>query len=307
LLIEELKGISDDMKKRLVEAGYKYVESVATETPANLALVLETKVNVAGRIISICRQQFKPTLITGLEFKEHFESLPRIPTGSEALDELLNGGILMEALTEFAGGYGSGKTQTCFTLSVMVQQEPINGSVIFIDTERTFRGNRIEEIARARGIKENVLENIYVIPAETSDKLILTIDALRNVIREFNKTHERKIKLVIVDSLISPFRADFVGRSELPIRQQKLGHVLKELQRIAKEFSLAVVFTNQVVATPDAFGKIIPTGGHVLAHVAQYRLFFRKSKENKRIIRIIDAPDIPEQETVIRISEKGIE
>jgi DNA repair protein RadA len=200
-------------------------------------------------------------------------------------------------------------------MAVMAQQPVENGgqagSVFYIDTEATFRPNRIEEIAKARKLNpEETLKNIYLIDAAVSSKLIMDINSLAYTIKDFNlKNPKKKVKLVIVDSLIAPFRADYLGRGELAPRQQAMGHCLQLLQRLAKESDLAVVFTNQVLARPDAMygDPTIPAGGHVVAHKAQYRLFLRKGQQNKRVVRIIDAPDLEEAEELITITEKGIE
>lgn len=323
--IEELKGLGEDNVQKLKEIGIDTIEQLATEHKVHLADVCEVKESIAAKWITMARNRYEVAFIPAQEKKEWLASLGRISTGSKALDEVLKGinineeerkaeagGVLLQSLTELAGAYGSGKTQMCFTLSIIAQLPPeqggMNGAVFYIDTESTFRTNRIEEIAKARGLDPTkAIENIYVQDAPTSDELMLTISNLGAAIEKFNSGHEAKVKLIIVDSLMAPFRADYIGRGELAPRQQAMGRCLQELQRFAKKYDCAGVFTNQVVAIPDFIGMTIPAGGHTVAHKAQYRLFLRKSKENTRIVRVIDAPDIVEQDIVIKVSEKGVE
>jgi DNA repair protein RadA len=49
-----------------------------------------------------------------------------------------------------------------------------------------------------------------------------------------------------------------------------------------------------------------PVGGHVLAHAATYRLYFRKGKEEKRIAPLIDSPSLPEGECIFKVKSDGI-
>lgn len=323
--IEDLKGLGVENVQKLKELGINTVEQLATEHKLHLADVCEVKESIAAKWITMARNRYEVFFMPAEDKKKWLASLGRISTGSKALDEVLKGinineeerkaeagGVLLQALTELAGAYGSGKTQMCFTISIIAQLPPeqggISGAVFYIDTESTFRTNRIEEIAKARGLDPaTAIQNIYVQDAPTSDELILTINNLGAAIEKFNAEHETKVKLIIVDSLMAPFRADYIGRGELAPRQQAMGHCLQELQRFAKKYDCAVIFTNQVVAIPDFIGMTIPAGGHTVAHKAQYRLFLRKSKENTRIVRVIDAPDIVEQDIVIKVSEKGVE
>jgi len=119
---------------------------------------------------------------------------------------------------------------------------------------------------------------------------------------------EKNIKLVIIDSLTSHFRADFMGRGELAGRQQKLNKHLHQLQRLADAYNLAIYITNQVMARPDIlFGDpTAPVGGHILGHMSTYRMYLRRGKEGTRIARIIDAPNLIEGEAVFIITEGGI-
>jgi len=323
--IEELKGLGEENVEKLKEIGIDTIERLATEDKQHLADVCEVKERETAKWITLARNRYEVSFITAKDKKAWLASLGRISTGSKALDDVLKGinineeerkaaagGILLQSLTEMAGAYGSGKTQICFTLSVIAQlpieQGGMSGAVLYIDTESTFKTNRIEEIAKSRGLDPaKAIENIYIQDAPTSDELVLTISNLGTAIEKFNAEHETKIKLIIVDSLMAPFRADYIGRGELAPRQQAMGRCLQELQRYAKKYDCAVVFTNQVVAIPDFIGMTIPAGGHTVAHKAQYRLFLRKSKENTRIVRVIDAPDIVEQDIVIKVSEKGVE
>ena len=174
---------------------------------------------------------------------------------------------------------------------------------MFIDSEGTFRPDRIESIAQAVGIKpETTLENIFVVRATTTDQQILTIERADKLITEKN------IKLIVVDSLTSLFRAEFIGRGALGERQQKLNQHIHKLQMLADKHNLAVYITNQVMDNPGIlFGDpTTPIGGNIIAHAATLRLYIRKSKEDKRIIRLVDSPNMPDGECIIRVTSAGI-
>jgi len=232
----------------------------------------------------------------------------KITTGSQALDGLLGGGVETRTMTEVFGEYGSGKTQLCHQLSVNVQLPKENGGLagkaVYIDTEGTFRWERIEAMSRSLKLEpETVMNNIYYIRAVNSDHQIAIVDELQEMIVKDNS-----IKFVAVDSVTSYFRAEYVGRENLANRQQKLNRHLHQLSRLAEIYDIAVVITNQVMARPDMFygDPTVAVGGHTLYHVPGIRMQMKKSRGNKRIARVVDAPHLPEGEVVFAITEEGL-
>lgn len=198
-------------------------------------------------------------------------------------------------------------TQLCHQLSVNVQlptdKGGLNGKAVYIDSEGTFRWERIESMARALGLDvEKTMENILYIRAVNSDHQMAIVEELAEIIPEQN------IKLVVVDSVTGHFRAEYPGRENLALRQQKLNRHLHQLMRLAEIYNIAVVITNQVMARPDVFygDPTQAVGGHVLYHAPGVRVQLRKSKGNKRIARVVDAPHLPEGEAVFAITEVGI-
>ncbi len=150
---------------------------------------------------------------------------------------------------------------------------------------------------------ENFLGGFGGVCCHNSDHQVVLVDKAKELIREKN------IRLIIVDSLMAHFRADYSGRGELAPRQQKLNRHIHALQKLADTYNVAVYVTNQVMARPDVmFGD--PTaavGGHIVAHGTGVRIYLRKSKANTRIARLIDSPYLPEGEAVFRVTEKGLE
>jgi RecA/RadA recombinase len=204
-------------------------------------------------------------------------------------------------------------TQICHQLAVNVQlprdKGGLEGSVIVIDTENTFRPERIVQMAEAKGLDpKEVLKNIYVAQAYNSNHQMLLVDNAKELAQKLMK-EGRPVKLLIVDSLTSHFRAEYVGRGTLADRQQKLNKHLHDLMRFGEIFNAAIVVTNQVQAKPDAFygDPTRPIGGHVVAHTATFRIYLKKSKGELRVARLIDSPHLPEGEVVFKITERGIE
>jgi DNA repair protein RadA len=226
-------------------------------------------------------------------------------SGSRALDELLLGGIETQAVTEFYGEFGSGKSQICHTLCAMARQ-PIesggmNSGVIYIDTEGTFRLERLEQIARARGLDDrHILKSVAVCKVYNSSHLELIVKELGKYVNDFNA------KLVIIDGIISLHRAEFAGRGTLADRQQRLNGMLHKIIRLAEISNIAVVITNQVQASPDTFfgDPTKAAGGNIIAHSSTYRIYLRKSREN-RLAKMMDSPYHPYSDTRFTINEKG--
>ncbi len=198
-------------------------------------------------------------------------------------------------------------SQICHTLCTMVQQPKGEGGLdagaVYVDTEGTFRPERIAEIAGARGMDpEKVLSRITVARAYNSAHQELIVKELGRIIEP------NKVKLVILDSAVAHYRAEFLGRGTLSERQQRLNRFMHQLLRTAEIYNVAVVLTNQVQAAPDTFfgDPTKPTGGHVVAHTSTYRIYLRKAAKN-RIARMVDSPYHPERDAIFVLDEKGVD
>ncbi len=304
----ELEGVGPATAKRLLEAGFTTLESIAMSTPAELAMYAGIGETVAQKIIQAARKKLNIDVMSAYEYYQQRKTVQRITTGSKALDELLGGGVETQSITEIYGPYGSGKTQFAHQMAVTVQLPPERGglgrSALFIDTEGTFRPERIVQIAERFGLDpEETLKNILYARAFTSDHQMLVTERAEPYIKE------RNIGIIIVDSLISHFRGEYVGRESLAERQQKLNKYLHKLLRLALGYNLAVLVTNQVVADPSAFftDPNRPAGGHVLGHGVTARLYIKRGKKDRRVVKLVKSPYLPEGTVEIVITEGGIQ
>ncbi|MDD1747224.1 MAG: DNA repair and recombination protein RadA [Methanomassiliicoccales archaeon] len=306
--LEELPGVGPATADKLRDAGYSDLMSIAVESPKNLAEACEIGEVAAAKIIAAAKQAadvggFEP----GDVILERRQNLKKLTSCSKALDELMGGGFETQAITEFFGEFGSGKTQLCFQLAVNAtmpfEKGGLEGEVIVIDTENTFRPERIVQIANAMDMDPvETLHKIHVARAFNSSHQMLLVDKAMEVAKE------TKITLMIVDSLTAHFRAEYVGRGALAERQQLLNKHMHDLLRFGDLNNAVIAVTNQVSSKPDAFfgDPTRPIGGHIVGHAATYRIYLRKSKGGKRIARLIDSPNLPEAEAVFSVSEEGI-
>ena len=305
--VEDLPGIGPKGAEKLKAAGYTDLMSIAAASSGEIMAACEIGDVTAEKIIAAARQQLDMGFKTAADMLERRKEVGRITTGSKALDGLLGGGVETQAITECFGAFGSGKSQIGFQLAVNVQLPKnaggLNAKCVFIDTESTFRPDRIIQLAEAKGLDpKKVLKNIFVAKSYNSDHQVILTEKIKDLMKEHN------IGLVIVDSLMSHFRSDYTGRGELAPRQQKLNRHLHALQKLADTHNIAVYLTNQVMARPDImFGD--PTthiGGHIVGHASTYRVYLRKSKGATRIARLIDSPNLPEGEAVFTVGEGGL-
>jgi len=310
--LASLPGVGPATKQKLMDAGIKTVLDLASRGVGEISDALGGDLAKASELINKARERLvelgilPKDFITAKQLLSMREKVARISTGSRNLDKLLGGGVETGAVTEFYGEYGAGKTQICSTLAVMVQMPPESGGLsagaIYIDTEGTFRPERIAEIADHRGLDPaRVLENILVARAYNSAHQELIVRELGDYLKD------GKYRLIALDSAVSHYRAEYLGRSTLAERQQRLNLLMHQLLRIAENYNVAVVITNQVMTTPDMFfgDPTRPAGGHVVAHTVTYRIYLRKAGKN-RIARIMDSPYHPEAEAVFTIDENGI-
>ncbi len=308
LTVEELPGVGPATAEKLKESGYEDIMTIAVESHSTLSEVAEIGEAVAKKIIAAARKMARiGGFETGDQILERRKNISKLTTGSRALDDLLGSGLETNAITELFGEFGSGKTQIVHQLCVNVQRSEeeggLDGHVAYIDTENTFRPERIIQMAMGQDMDpEAVLKNIHVARAYNSHHQMLLVDKAKEV------TKEHRIKLLVVDSLTAHFRAEYIGRGALADRQQKLNKHMHALLQFGEINGCVIAVTNQVSAKPDAFfgDPTRAIGGHIIGHTSTFRLYLRKSKGNRRIARLIDSPNLPEGEAVFTVVEEGI-
>lgn len=310
LALSSIEEIGPATEKRLKEAGFRSIRDLLVRGPVDIAEATGMEMDESVEICNKARVMLEEMGIIEKSFVTatslYGRGRERISTGSKSFDDLLGGGLETKAVTEVYGEFGTGKTQLCHTLCVLVQQDGSAGGLgakaLYIDTENTFRPERIVSIAQARGFdSRKALENIIVAKAYNSAHQELIIEEAGGIIEENN------VKLVIVDSAVAHYRAEFLGRATLSERQQRLNRFMHILVRIAETYEVAVVVTNQIQASPDAyFGDTVrATGGNVIAHTSTYRIHLKRSGKN-RIARMVDSPYHAEREVLFMLSDRGI-
>ena len=306
--LEDIPGVGPAIAEKLREAGYTEIMAIAVAAPSDLAETCEIGEKKAQDIIEgakLCADigGFE----TGDAIMQRRAAVTKLTTGSESFNQLIGGGIESQAITELFGEFGSCKTQVCFQLAVNAtlpeDRGGLDSDVIIIDTENTIRPERIIQMCNYLGVDpENTLKRIHIARAFNSQHQVLLVDKAMELAKEI------KVRLLIVDSLTSHFRAEFLGRGSLAERQQILNRHMHDLLNFATLNNAAIVVTNQVAAKPDAFfgDPTRPIGGHVVGHTATFRVYLRKGKAGKRIARLIDSPNMPEGEAVFSVTEDGI-
>ncbi len=303
--IKELPGVGAATAEKLEGAGYRDMLSIAVASPAELIEIAGVTEASARKIISAAREAMEMGFETGEEILKKRELIERINSGSGALDQMLGGGFETGAITEAFGEFGSGKTQIGHVLTVNQLKQNPEAMTVYIDTESTFRPERIIQLAEGAGMDpKEVLKRIIVAKAYNSDHQMLLTEKVEDLI----KKDKKNVKLVVVDSLTAHFRAEFIGRGTLADRQQKLNRHLHTLMRLAETNNLCVYVTNQVMAKPDTFfgDPTQAIGGHVVAHASTYRIYLRKGKKGSRVAKLIDSPSMPEAEAAFIVETGGL-
>ncbi len=307
--LEDLPGVGPTTADKLREAGYEDLMSMAVAPSSEVVNCSGLTAAAAQKAIVAARNALDMGFTSGDKVFEKRRTVKKITTGSVEFDKLIGGGIETQGLFEAFGEFGSGKSQLAMQLAVNVQlpQEKggLNAKSVFIDTENTFRPERIKQMAEALELDaEKVLKNILIARAYTSDHQMLLAEKVDEILR---RDHDN-IKIIIVDSLMALFRSEYAGRGTLAVRQQKINRHLHYLQRLADKYDLAIYITNQVQARPDIFfgNPTVAIGGHILGHASQFRVYLRKGKAGKRIARLVDSPYLPEGEAVFKLCEQGL-
>ncbi len=306
-VVEDLPGVGPATSEKLKELGFHTVESVATATVRELvpAGVGEKQ---AAKIINEARNSISLSFVRADELMKMKSNALRLATGSKAFDELLGGGLESQTITEVYGEYGVGKSILCHQLAINVQlpvsKGGLDGGALYLDTEQTFRPEWIVRMAKAAGIEAaDAASKIIYSEAYNSDHQMLLLEKADRVIKD------GKVRLIIIDSLTSHFRSEYIGREMLAERQQKLNNHMHRLIRLARSFNAVAIVTNQVMAKPDQFfaNTVDAVGGHIVAHTSHTRVFLRRAASGPiRIARLVSSPYLPEGERIFKVTENGI-
>jgi DNA repair protein RadA len=328
--LDTLPGVGPATAEKLSDAGYDTFAAIAVASPGELSNTADVGESNAADIIRAARDTADVGgFETGTEVLNRRAEIGKASWNVPEVDEMLGGGVETQSITEVYGEFGTGKSQVTHQLAVNAQlprdHGGLAGSVLFVDSEDTFRPERIDDMVRGleddakraamaeRGLEtedalvEAMLEDIHVAKAFNSNHQMLLAEKADELVKE-RADSERPIRLVCVDSLTAHFRAEYVGRGELAERQQKLNRHLHDLVRLASLHDAAVVVTNQVQSNPDSFfgDPIKPIGGNILGHASTFRIYLRQSKGDKRVVRLVDAPNLADGEAVMRVTGDGL-
>ncbi len=335
--LEELPGVGPATAEKLQENGFDSYQGLAVASPGELSNTADVGESTASDIIQAARKAADiGGFESGAQVLERREEIGKLSFNIEEVDELLAGGVETQSITEVYGEFGSGKSQVTHQLSVNVQLPKehggLHGSAIFIDSEDTFRPERIDDMIRGlddeiiaatmedreiegepgddeamEELLESFLDNIHVAKAFNSNHQILLAEKAKELASE-SQDDEFPTRLLCVDSLTAHFRAEYVGRGQLAERQQKLNKHLHDLMRVGDLNNTAVLVTNQVASNPDSFfgDPTQPIGGNILGHTSTFRVYLRKSKGSKRIFKLVDAPNLADGEAIMRVEDEGL-
>lgn len=307
--LNDLPGVGPATIEKLEAVGYTDLMSIAVATPGQIIEATGMGDATAKKLIAIARSSLQMGFESGAELMKKREAVIRIATPSEELNKLLGGGFETGAIIECFGAYGSAKTQIGHQLAVSVQLSQSKGGAdgiaVYIDTENTFRPERIIQIANGLGLdSKKILANIKVARAHNSDHQTLLAEKVEDLI----KKEGANVKLVIVDSLTAHFRAEFIGRGTLADRQQKINKHMRTLANLALKYNLCVYVTNQVMSKPDQFfgDPTEAIGGHIVGHNSTFRIYLRRGKKDTRVAKLIDSPNLPNGEAPFNIDTSGV-
>ena len=309
--LEDLPDVGPATITKLKEAGYHTVEDLAMISDQEIKSI-DGLGDSFAKIVQEAKKTIETSFITANELMKIREKVSYLSTGCSTLDDLLKpplldrGGIPSQSISEFFGEFGSGKSQLCHQLCCTVllpkEQGGLEGRALYIDSEHVLLPERMVQIGARLGLdRKTVLDGVITAEAFSSNHQIALVEACGPIIKEHN------VQLLIIDSLTSHFRSEYLGRETLAKRQQLLNRHLHRLLKIARGYNIPVVITNQVSATPDSFASRTPKpiGGNIVGHAVHTRMFIRKGRDELRIMKVIASPFLPQGEAPCMLNEYG--
>jgi hypothetical protein len=298
--IESIFDLAISIPHQLIEDG-----GVLTGADAQIALELVMKAKKALIDSGLLAKDFS----TAEEILERRKNLLRCTTGSSNLNSFLKGGIETQAMTEIAGEFGSGKSQLCYTLCVTANmptdKEGLGGNVIFIDTENTFRPERIHQIAENRGINEpeNVLRKIYVCKIFNSGHLELIIQKVSSKLYDGSGS----IKMILTKDIASKVMQKNLSELIL-LASQPISNNTSQFQTSICKIKIpdgieVIEAVSENVSSYRKSGRLIVTDGRNL-------VFFPIKEEHTFTdftTRRLQASEIEDRKIIRRLIEKALE
>jgi len=300
-----LPGVGPSTAEKLALSGFDNLMAIAVATVGEIVEATGLTDVMARKVIQASRASMDMGFMSGDEVMAKRQSVTKFPLYCAPFDALMEGGFETRAITECFGQYGSGKTQIGHLLAVNVQKMDPTAAIVYIDTESTFRPERIVQFAKGAGLDpDTTLKNIKVARAYNSDHQMLLAEKIEELIK-----NGLNVRLIVVDSLTAHFRAEFVGRGTLADRQQKLNKHMHVLAKLADIYNLCVYVTNQVMAKPDTFfgDPTEAIGGNIVGHNSTFRIYLRKGKKGSRVAKLVDAPNIADGECAFFVREGRLE
>jgi len=217
--------------------------------------------------------------MTAREALKRLNSLPTFSSGSAAIDVLVDGGFRASRVFEFFGRSNTGKTQLAMQAALSTASR--GERALFLDSEGTFRPERIERMARARGLGlPGLLERIGYLRVRTTAE---QSDAVRGLGRS---SIAASAKLVVIDTLTKNFSLDYPGNANMVRRQGALDVHLSEISRDAFLRGRAYVLTNRVTFAQS--GEDTRIGGRTVEQLVHASIRLEKEGEEVRGVRTDD-------------------
>lgn len=297
----DIPGVGATTADKLTEAGYDSPLGIAVATVGEIVEATGMSETVARKMIQYCRNNLDMGFESGETVLEKRQHVEKLSVGVPTFDAMLGGGFETGSIIECFGEFGSSKTQIAHVLCVQMVKAYPDAYAVYVDTEKTFRPERIIELSKGAGLDPaSVLSHIKVAKAYNSDHQMLLVEKVEELISK----QKLNVKLLVVDSLTSHFRAEFVGRGTLAVRQQKLNKHMHMMSKIADLYNVCVYVTNQVMSKPDQFfgDPTAAIGGHIVAHASTFRMYLRKGKKGCRVAKLIDSPNLPDAECAFMVT-----
>ena len=312
--LEQFSSLTENHISKLKEAGITGIPEVASCNEQQLRVILDTTLNRAKMIITEARKSLPDTVVLTLKDMEKGESRRyHVSTGVSSIDNLLGGkGFQSGVITQIAGEFGCGKSQIALTACVRALND---GVVVVVDTEGTWRRERILQIAQHQKVNlQKVDENFRIIQPLSSE---LQASSIRDFIDDegtrinsiMNLNPDQKIVLLVIDSLTGLFRLDYPGRGVLAQRQHHLAQYIKNIYLFARKNNCAVLVTNQVVHSPDPYapgGGMKPIGGNIIGHACTVRTTIKKKRGLLRVLQMVDSAHLPVAEALFMLDSNGV-
>ena len=299
-----------NLQKKIKDLNLNDINTIFYLNDSEITQVLKQNIDSITKIKEELPQKTKRLWLKN-EIKKVEQYSNPLNSGSNNIDSILDGGFFPGKIYLIFGEFNTGKTQLCHQLATNIffkEISSISNSIpsltLYLDTENTFRPERIKQLASSLNEdSESVLNSIDRTQIIGSTALTVVFDKIEDLIQE------NKYKLLVIDSITNHFRTDLNKEGiNASMLKNNFIKILGKINEITKRYNLITILTSQITPAfyKESLIPVKPVALDLFVHFFSEFIYLSNLEENQRLLHVINSEILPERKCLFIINQEGI-